>query len=69
MPNPTNTDELLAQWDAISVESYRAAKAYRTNCNKDQRGLRLGKAAAYEACAGQLRALLNANTSTETPTT
>jgi len=63
MPNPASIDELLASWDAVSEQAYRDAKAYRTNCNKDQRGLRIGKAAAYESCAGQLRALLNATDS------
>jgi hypothetical protein len=55
MSEPTDIPALLAYWEAQAAYFLQESKKYRTNCNKDQRGIRLGRSVTFDDCARQLR--------------
>lgn len=48
-------EELAAKWDADGDTLIASAKAYRSGCHSEQRGLRIGKGSAFKAAAAALR--------------
>jgi hypothetical protein len=51
-------EELAAKWDADGDTLIASARAYRSGCHSEQRGLRVGKGSAYKAAAAALREVL-----------
>lgn len=51
-------EELAAKWDVDGDVLIASAKAYRSGCHSEQRGLRVGKGSAFKAAAAALRQVL-----------
>jgi hypothetical protein len=51
-------EELAAKFDTDGDTLIASAKAYRQGCHSEQRGLRIGKGAAFKAAAAALRGVL-----------
>lgn len=49
------TDELIAAWEKEADRLIQAASHFRSQCNKDQRASRIGKAAGLKMAAEALR--------------